>query len=134
MDVFTVYTFKGNAIICSNEVVTKEHFYNFFKTKFSEIDRSSHKPFFLKGTTFWTFCGTHGKPDGKLGNPEGRGMDEHDNMIARIEENFKDIIETMHYTFEPVEYIGRPYGTSGINSRQTRRLDKILRDFQLIPI
>ena len=125
-----VYTLKGNAIICSNNTVTKEDFQNFFKTKFSEVKTNPNNPFFLKGTTFWTFTGTHGKSDGKQGNPAGKGMDEHDNVIGKIEDDFKDIIETMHYTFEPVEYIGRPYGTSGINSRQKRRLDKILKDFK----
>ena len=82
-----VYNFQGNAIICSNAEATKDSFYKFFKTKFSELRNQNAKPCFLKGTTFWTFCGTHGKPDGKLGNPEGRGMDEHDNMIAKIEES-----------------------------------------------
>ena len=124
-----VYTLEGNAIICSNNTVTKEDFQNFFKTKFSEVKTNPNNPFFLKGTTFWTFTGIHGKSDGKQGNPVGKGLDEHDNIIGKIGDDFKDIIETMNYTFRPVRYIGKPRGTSGINLRQKLSVDEVLELF-----
>ena len=52
--------------------------------KFCEVKTNPTNPFFLKRTTFLTFTGTHGKSNGKQGNPEGRGLDEHDNIIGKI--------------------------------------------------
>ena len=92
MDDLAIYNFKDNAIICSNNEVTKKDFYNFFKTKFSEVKTIPDNPFFLKETMFRTFSGTHGTSDGHLGNPEGKGMDEHDNQIEKIEHDFKVVM------------------------------------------
>ena len=125
-----VYTFGGNAIICSNAEVTKEEFYNFFEKKFSELDRSSAKPFFLKGTTFWTFCGTHGKSDGKLGDPAAKGMDEHKTTIDKIETDFDDIISSMEYTFKNPLYIANARGNKGIDKTSKDQINDILKLFK----
>ena len=120
-----VYTFGGNAIICSNAEVTKEYFYNFFQKKLS-----SNKPCFLKKTTFWTFTGIHGMPDGKCGNPAPKGMDEHKTTIDKIKSDFKDIISTMEYKFKNPKYIGNSRGITGIDEASKEEIDDVLKLFK----
>ena len=127
-----VYNFQGNAIICSNAVATKDSFYKFFKTKFSELRNQNDKPCFLKGTQFWTFTGTHGKSDGKLGNPIGKGIEEHKTTIDKIKIDFNDVISSMEYKFKNPKYIGNPRGKgiAGIDEGSKDEIDDVLELFQ----